>query len=129
MDSDALNYPGNLGNFWSSTVSSSSVAYYLSFYSTRINPADSYSRYIGRTVRCVALNTPIPKIKVLSIAHYSSSAEATSSVALCTPQVTMASIGLALCSPIPTPGTCLSVVVVPIRRISTVGTADFLSAA
>ena len=128
MSSDALSSPGYYGGFWSSTVSNSSSAYSLYFGSTGVGPAYGYSRYNGRTVRWLDY-IPIPKIKVLSIAHYSSSAEATSSVALCTPQVTMASIGLALCSPIPTPGTCLSVVVVPIRRISTVGTADFLSAA
>ena len=51
------------------------------------------------------INIPIPKIKVLSIVHYSSSAEAASAVALCTTQVTMASIGLVLCSPLSTPVT------------------------
>ena len=82
MYSDALYGPGSNGFFWSSTVYSSSYAYFLLFNSTNVNPVNGYNRYYGRTVRCVALNTPIPKIKVLSIAHYSSSAEAASTVAL-----------------------------------------------
>ncbi len=73
--------------------------------------------------------TPIPKIKVLSIAHYTSSAEASSAIALWTAQVTVASIGLAPCSPISTPVTWISVVMVPLRRITTAGTTDFFSAA
>ena len=54
VDSDALNYPGYSGNFWSSTVASSSFAFYLYFYSTYVNPADYNSRYYGRSVRCLA---------------------------------------------------------------------------
>ena len=82
MNSDALNNPGRYGNFWSSTVLSSSNAYYLLFNSSSVYPANSDNRYYGRSVRCVALNIPIPKIKVLSIAHYSSSAEVSSALTL-----------------------------------------------
>ena len=82
MISDALDNPGRSGYFWSSTVSSSSDAYNLSFSSANVGPANNYNRYLGRTVRCLVLNIPIPKIKVLSIAYYSSSAEATSTIAL-----------------------------------------------
>ena len=84
MYSDALNNPGYSGFFWPSTVFSSSSAYGLVFGSTNVSPDNSSYRYVGRAIRCVALNIPIPKIKVLSIAHYSSSVEATSTVALWT---------------------------------------------
>ena len=53
VSSDALNYPGNNGYFWSSTVSSSSYAYYLYFVSTNVNPASNVNRYHGRSVRCL----------------------------------------------------------------------------
>ena len=49
--SDALNYPGSNGYFWSSTVGSSSYAYFLFFYSTYVNPARNGDRYGGWTVR------------------------------------------------------------------------------
>ena len=51
--SDALSYP-SLGYFWSSTVYSSSYAYYLGLSSTVVDPVGSSNRYIGRTVRCLA---------------------------------------------------------------------------
>ena len=82
MYSDALGGPGNYGYFWSSTVNSSSGAYGLGFSNTGVSPANNGSRYGGRSVRCVALNIPIPKIKVLSIAHYSSFVEVVSSPTL-----------------------------------------------
>ena len=55
VDSDALNYPGNNGYFWSSTVNSSSYAYLLYFLSTYVNPANYVNRYLGRTVRWVVV--------------------------------------------------------------------------
>ena len=55
MSSDALNNPGYSGYFWSSTVYSSSSAYYLYFYSTYVNPANyDGNRYIGWAVRCLS---------------------------------------------------------------------------
>ena len=57
MLSDALLYPGGNGYFWSSTVFSSSNAYYLYFNSTYVYPADiNFSRYYGWAVRCLASN-------------------------------------------------------------------------
>ena len=53
MNLDALSGPGNYGSFWSSTVYSSSGAYYLYFSSTDVNPAYGNIRYSGRTVRCL----------------------------------------------------------------------------
>ena len=49
-----LTYPGVGGGYWSSMVSSSTHAYSLVFNGTVINPATNYSRYYGRSVRCVA---------------------------------------------------------------------------
>ena len=49
-----LTYPGVGGGYWSSMVSSSTYAYSLSFSGTDIYPARNYSRYNGRSVRCVA---------------------------------------------------------------------------
>ena len=55
VGSDALNSPGSNGYFWSSTVGSSSYAYFLSIYSTIVNPVNNYYRYFGRPVRCMVL--------------------------------------------------------------------------
>ena len=49
-----LGNPGVYGYYWSSTVSSSTFAYYLRFNGTDIYPARSYDRYRGWSVRCVA---------------------------------------------------------------------------
>ena len=49
-----LTDPSVLGFYWSSTVSSSTYAYSLSFSGTDIYPARNYSRFTGRSVRCVA---------------------------------------------------------------------------
>ena len=49
-----LTYPGVGGGYWSSMVSSSTYAYSLSFSGTDIYPARNYSRFTGRSVRCVA---------------------------------------------------------------------------
>ena len=54
--------PGNIlggagynGNYWSSVGRSSSIAYYLNFYSSGVGPSNVDSRYRGFSVRCVAL--------------------------------------------------------------------------
>ena len=129
---NTLTDAGRAGLCYSNTTRTERYPYYLSFSNISTpNNGSSGSRANGISLRCVGLTKqpiPIPKIKVLSIAHYTSSVEATSSIALWTSQVTMAAIGLAPCSPIPTPVTCISLVVVPIRRISTTGSTDFLSA-
>ena len=57
VGSGALNNPGNSGGFWSSTVASSSYAYYLLFSSTSVYPASNSSRYYGRAVRSQATNS------------------------------------------------------------------------
>ena len=124
-----LRAAGLSGMYWSNTTRSNTNAGRLDFSYNVIYPRSGNLRSLGHSLRCVALNIPIPKIKVLSIAHYSSSAEASSTVALWATQVTVATIGLALCSPIPTPVTCLSIVVVPVCRLTTSGSTDFLSAA
>ena len=46
---------GSVGYFWSSTAYGSSYAYYLYLYSSNVYPGtNSYSKYDGRSVRCVA---------------------------------------------------------------------------
>ena len=45
---------GSDAYYWSSTVGDSNYAYFLVFTATGVNPADSYNRYGGRSVRCVA---------------------------------------------------------------------------
>ena len=50
INGGTLNNPGVNGDYWSSTVSSST----LRFNGTDIYPARNYSRYNGRSVRCVA---------------------------------------------------------------------------
>ena len=65
MYSDALSGPGNYGSFWSSTVYSSSNAYYLYFGSTNVSPAINYYRYYGRTVRWLRSGE-----ENLHVAHY-----------------------------------------------------------
>ena len=54
-----LYYAGGSGNYWSSVGRSSSDAYRLYFNSGGVNPSTSYSRYIGFSVRCVALGSRI----------------------------------------------------------------------
>ena len=51
---DTLGYHGVDGYYWSSTVSSSTGAYYLIFNGNYIYPARNGYRYNGRSVRCVA---------------------------------------------------------------------------
>ena len=50
----SLGFAGNNGGYWSGRASSSSYAYYLDFYPSGVRPSDSYSRYRGFSVRCVA---------------------------------------------------------------------------
>ena len=45
---------GASGGYWSSTVNSSSDAYYLSFDSTVLSPANRYGRNYGRSLRCLS---------------------------------------------------------------------------
>ena len=53
--SGSLRFAGNNGIYWSSTAfSSTSLAYALYFYSGGVYPSDDYSRYAGRSVRCLA---------------------------------------------------------------------------
>ena len=54
INGGTLNNPGVNSDYWSSTVSSSTNAYYLRFNGTDIYPGRSYDRYYGRSVRCVA---------------------------------------------------------------------------
>ena len=53
-DGALLNYAGYNGIYWSSTVSNAYGAYTLSFRSDNVNPAGSYSRLVGWSVRCVS---------------------------------------------------------------------------
>ncbi len=52
----SLNVVGSYGNYWSRTVDSSNsqYAYRLVFLSSNVLPADSYFRYYGFSIRCVA---------------------------------------------------------------------------
>ena len=43
------------GSYWSSVGRSSSGAYYLYFDSGNVYPSGNYHRYLGFSVRCVAL--------------------------------------------------------------------------
>jgi len=49
-----INYAGSYGFYWSSLVSSTTLAYYLGFYSATVNTRGSSSRSYGFSVRCVA---------------------------------------------------------------------------
>ena len=54
IDGGTLGSPGVNGLYWSSTVSSSTVAYGLYFSGTDIYPGRNDNRYGGWSVRCVA---------------------------------------------------------------------------
>lgn len=45
---------GYSGGYWSSTADGSDYAYQLSFFSGNVSPANSPSRYLGQSIRCVA---------------------------------------------------------------------------
>ena len=49
-----LYYFGGNGYYWSSTVYSSSYAYFLFFYSGVLYPAYRGSRYVGRSLCCLS---------------------------------------------------------------------------
>ena len=49
-----LHNSGVYGYYWSSTVSSSTHAYLLSFNGTDIYPGRNLNRYYGRSIRCLA---------------------------------------------------------------------------
>ena len=52
-DSSSLYAAGSNGYYWSSTANASSSAYYLSFASGGIYPANYSNKYLGHSVRCV----------------------------------------------------------------------------
>jgi len=52
--SGSFSSQGSDGNYWSSTVSSASNAFRLYFVSSSVNPANSGSKGLGTSVRCVA---------------------------------------------------------------------------
>ena len=43
---------GSYGSYWSSSRNNTNYAYYLSFYSTALNPQNAYYRAYGFSVRC-----------------------------------------------------------------------------
>ena len=45
---------GGYGRYWSSSQSTGNDAYFLYFYSTSVDPSNGGSKYLGRSVRCVA---------------------------------------------------------------------------
>jgi uncharacterized repeat protein (TIGR02543 family)/uncharacterized protein (TIGR02145 family) len=49
----SLTNGGSIGFWWSSTVRSSTDAYYLSASSRSVNPTDYFNRRIGKAIRCV----------------------------------------------------------------------------
>ena len=51
--SGALDYQGSSGNYWSSSVKSSSSAYFLGFYSGYVDPSTYSDKHNGRVVRCI----------------------------------------------------------------------------
>ena len=53
-DADGVARVGSYGRWWSSTVSSSDFAYYLTVLSSYVYPWFSYGRYNGYPVRCIA---------------------------------------------------------------------------
>ena len=54
ISGSTLDHPGVYGYYWSSTVSSSTDAYRLTFNGTDVYPARNGYRYFGWSVRCVA---------------------------------------------------------------------------
>ena len=54
VGSGSLSNAGFSGNYWSSTVVSSSNAFQLSFYSGYVSPASDNGRGVGYSVRCLA---------------------------------------------------------------------------
>ncbi len=54
LDGTTLYNFGTNGYYWSSTVNSPSLAYYLGFNSTVLSPANRYYRSNGWSVRCLS---------------------------------------------------------------------------
>ncbi|MBR2543519.1 hypothetical protein IKF03_02910 [Candidatus Saccharibacteria bacterium] len=54
VNAGVLNNAGNNENYWSSTVSSATIARNLGFNSTVVNPENENNRYNGFSLRCVA---------------------------------------------------------------------------
>jgi uncharacterized protein (TIGR02145 family) len=54
VNGGSLNGAASFGGYWSSTVNNASRAYSLGFNNGNLYPADSYFRYYGFPVRCVA---------------------------------------------------------------------------
>ena len=65
--SSGLYYQGNSGHWWSSTADSGTAVSYLNLGSgnTRVYPADSGNKYVGRAVRCI-LNPSDPDLTQIS---------------------------------------------------------------
>jgi len=53
--SSGFSLQGSIGYYWSSTQYSATVAYFLYFLGTSVDPADNLSKYLGFAVRCVAV--------------------------------------------------------------------------
>lgn len=51
----SVDYQGSSGNFWSSTVLNANRAYYLSLNSFSVFPAYDVDKYVGFSVRCMAI--------------------------------------------------------------------------
>ena len=54
VNDGSLYVVGSYGAYWSRTALSSTLAYYLLFYSSNVYPASNYNRYGGFSIRCVA---------------------------------------------------------------------------
>ena len=52
-DGTTLNNRGTNGNYWSSSYNSATLAYYLNFYSSTVNPQSNGYRRYGFSVRAV----------------------------------------------------------------------------
>ena len=55
VNDSALNNVGSNGRYWSRTANSTNNAYNLIFGGSYVNPANSYDRYRGLSIRCVAV--------------------------------------------------------------------------
>ena len=53
---DSLNHAGDIGGYWSSVGGSSNYAYGLGFAPIGVYPLYYNTRYVGQSVRCVALD-------------------------------------------------------------------------
>ena len=68
IDYDGLNRGNTHGYYWSSTASTETNAYYLSFDNETVYPANAFSdKYYGRTVRCIAEGWPSKDVNVVAV--------------------------------------------------------------